>query len=75
MEAIYESAILDTGRGRFRDALKKLAPGEAVPPSIKSVGKLVLIAELLHHTALLTSKWVEVQVGATRSYAIWAVTA
>ena len=25
--------------------------------------------------ALLTSKWVEVQVGATRSYAIWAVTA
>ena len=26
-------------------------------------------------TALLTSKWVEVQVGATRSYAIWAVTA
>ena len=27
------------------------------------------------HVALLTSKWVEVQVGATRSYAIWAVTA
>ena len=26
-------------------------------------------------SALLTSKWVEVQVGATRSYAIWAVTA
>ena len=25
--------------------------------------------------ALLTSKWVEVQVGATRSYTIWAVTA
>ena len=30
-------------------------------------------AELIR--ALLTSKWVEVQVGATRSYAIWAVTA
>ena len=28
-----------------------------------------------HFLALLTSKWVEVQVGATRSYAIWAVTA
>ena len=27
------------------------------------------------YLALLTSKWVEVQVGATRSYAIWAVTA
>ena len=27
------------------------------------------------YPALLTSKWVEVQVGATRSYAIWAVTA
>ena len=27
------------------------------------------------YVALLTSKWVEVQVGATRSYAIWAVTA
>ena len=29
----------------------------------------------LYFVALLTSKWVEVQVGATRSYAIWAVTA
>ena len=29
----------------------------------------------LVYRALLTSKWVEVQVGATRSYAIWAVTA
>ena len=29
----------------------------------------------LNIRALLTSKWVEVQVGATRSYAIWAVTA
>ena len=29
----------------------------------------------LSFSALLTSKWVEVQVGATRSYAIWAVTA
>ena len=28
-----------------------------------------------NNRALLTSKWVEVQVGATRSYAIWAVTA
>ena len=31
--------------------------------------------EALKNGALLTSKWVEVQVGATRSYAIWAVTA
>ena len=31
--------------------------------------------EHLEDLALLTSKWVEVQVGATRSYAIWAVTA
>ena len=31
--------------------------------------------EYILFLALLTSKWVEVQVGATRSYAIWAVTA
>ena len=36
-----------------------------------------VLASLNHPNigALLTSKWVEVQVGATRSYAIWAVTA
>ena len=30
---------------------------------------------MIRKVALLTSKWVEVQVGATRSYAIGAVTA
>ena len=35
----------------------------------------VELASRLSFLALLTSKWVEVQVGATRSYAIWAVTA
>ena len=34
-----------------------------------------LLERAEEHLALLTSKWVEVQVGATRSYAIWAVTA
>ena len=34
-----------------------------------------LFVDMGTHGALLTSKWVEVQVGATRSYAIWAVTA
>ena len=42
------------------------------------VARLTILARLLSPVdfgALLTSKWVEVQVGATRSYAIWAVTA
>ena len=52
------------------------------PPARVDIGKRAValiidavIAVVVGLVALLTSKWVEVQIGATRSYAIWAVTA
>ena len=49
-------------------------PGLSASPTI-SLTAAATQMRMVIGTALLTSKWVEVQVGATRSYAIWAVTA
>ena len=48
---------------------------DALPADIPPVLRSYLHCCFAKDPALLTSKWVEVQVGATRSYAIWAVTA
>lgn len=49
MESGYECATLDSGRGRFRDALDRLNHRKTGSP-IARVPELVLTSELLQHT-------------------------
>ena len=54
----------------FEVAFLSIPTGEVIDG-----GMFRTVTRVRENEALLTSKWVEVQVGATRSYAIWAVTA
>ena len=55
--------------------LQRATASEAQAASQPDDMPSIAVLPFVNMRALLTSKWVEVQVGATRSYAIWAVTA